>query len=473
MTAFPATEAIVDFVHAYDRAAESPAAVERAKLLVLDLVGVAIAGAYTEDAAALAEIVGQVDGGATLMGSELRAGPRDAALVNGFAGHLLEFDDATLNPVGHPSVIILPAVLALAEVRGLGGDQLLTAYLVGLEVHSRLGLAKAGNWSHLDQWLPLGHIGLMGAAAAAARLMGLSPEATAHCLGFAANTACQLNVSNGTSAKSLGAGHSARLAVEAAELAEAGLTSAARVIERPGGFAETFLGADAAALEAALSPLGGPSHLEEVGLAIKRYPSCYGSHWSVDALRDLLEEHDLAGDEIARVELAYPPDAAFLDDPEPSTVDAARFSLQYGLAMCLLDGHPTLESFEPARLDDPRTAAALTRVRARTHPPETEPPLAWTHVVTVTTVAGDRFTGSVRRPRGHPRDPATPGEVLEKFLLNARPIGDQAGRVAALVQDLERHPARELAALLAGGTEPRDDGRPVGAHPAQGRQTSL
>jgi 2-methylcitrate dehydratase PrpD len=450
-----ATAAIAGYAAGFDIERETPTAVERAKSLILDLLGVAYAGAVSEDGTVgrIAALVERPDGPATIAGTGARASAADAALVNGYAAHLLEFDDSTLNPVGHPSTTILPAVLALAEARGCGGRDVLAAYMAGLEVHSRLGQAKAGNWSYTDPWLPIGTIGVVGAAAATARLLGLDPQQAVHCVGLGAHLACQLNVSNGSLAKPLGAGHSARCAVQSAELAEVGVTAAPDAIEAPGGFAATFLAAGPEQLEVALRRLGTPSHLDEVGVAVKRYPSCYGSHWSIDALRELLDRHALEPADVRSVELVYPQDAAFLDRPEPATAEEARFSLQYGLAACLLDGYPRLESFREDRIASPAAKAALGKVGARPHAEATPEPERWSHRVTVTTASGAVHQHAVKRPRGHPRNPLTADDVREKFLVNVAPLGVQGA--TRLLEDVERieelDDVRGLAAALTHG----------------------
>jgi 2-methylcitrate dehydratase PrpD len=407
---------------------------------VLDLLGVTLAGAssgHGEMDGLIAAFAGP-GGASSIIGTGRRASPRDAAMVNGYAAHLLEFDHATLDPIGHPGVTILPSILALAEARGTTGREVLNAYLVGQEVHARLGQAQTEKWSYRDSWLPLGHIGVVSAAAAAARLLALTPRQTAHCLGLACHHAGQLVVSNGTLAKPLGAGQAARLAVEAALLAELGITAASNVIERPNGFAETFLGSNSEALADALSRLGGPSHLEQTGVAIKRYPSCYGTHWSVDALRIILEEQHVVISDIDTVELVYPRDVAFLDDPHPADIEASRFSMQFCLAACLIDGHPRLESFEDRRTRDPRFLAALERIVARPHHASVGSPLCWRHLVTVTTRHGERYECAVKRPRGHPRNPITADEVIEKFVVNAASLEpDRRNQVVDVVMNLE------------------------------------
>jgi 2-methylcitrate dehydratase PrpD len=440
MSRFAATQAIVDFVQRYRLSDESGVAVEKGKILLLDYLGVAFAGARSGEGKTreIASLFASSDGRASVIGTAQKASASNAALVNGFSGHLLEYDDSSLRPVGHPSATILPALLALAEERGSDGDVALESYLVGLEVHARLGQAQSGNWSQSNTWLPIGHIGLVGAAVAAAHLISLDEVSTMNCIGLAAHFAGQLNVSSASMAKPLGAGHSARCAIQAAQLAEIGVSGPTDVIECVGGFADTFLDG-AEGLEAALLGLDGPSHLEEIGIAIKQYPSCYGTHWSIDAMRELMQMHNLSGDQIRSVLLVYPTDSAFLDDPDPSDVEAARFSLQFGLAACIVDGSPTLESYGDSRLEGNEMKAALKRVRALPHPAATDAPQKWAHMLTIVAESGREYVHSVKRPRGHPRNPLSREEVAAKFFGNTAVLGRGIGElVVSEVSVLDR-----------------------------------
>jgi 2-methylcitrate dehydratase PrpD len=450
MPGLRATDAVIDYAVGYRLADEDPAVVAMAKTLLLDCLGVAYAAARGGGVGRLASLVARPGPGMTLIGLPEVAAAADAAFVNGYAAHLAEFDDSTLRPVGHPSATILPALLALAEDAGSGGGEFLAAYLVALEVHARLGLAQPAHWTAADTWLPIGTIGLLAATVGAVRLAGLDRAAAGAAVGIAAHLSGQLSLAGGSSAKPLGAGHSARTAVQAVQFAECGLTGPARAIEAPGGFAAVFLRvppADQAALAAALDRLGVPAYLGEAGIALKRYPSCYGAHWSVDALREIVAASGLRGPEVAAVDLVYPQASGFLDDPAPTTVEAARFSFQYNLASCLVDGYPRLESFTEAALAEPSRREALARVRARPHGPGVPAPECWEHRVTVTTRDGRELSGSVRHPHGHPRDPLTGAEAEEKFLANTAPMGRAGARAAVgLVRSIETLPnVAELA----------------------------
>jgi 2-methylcitrate dehydratase PrpD len=442
MMAPGATATLVDFVLDRRFGAHEDAVLERAKLLVLDLLGVAcLAAAEDPSVAELATALGGPSGTATAWGLDAGLTASSAALVNGFAAHLLEFDDSTLHPTGHPSVTILPALLAVAEQTSASGRAVLEAFVIGHEVHARLGQAKSANWSSDDAWLPIGTLGLVSATLATCRLAGLTAGQTQHALALSCHFAGQLSANNGSSAKALGAGWAARAAVECVLWARLGMAGVQGALEVAGGFGEVYLSASPADLEAAVARCGQPFYLMETGVAVKRYPSCYGTHWSIDALRKIRSDARLTEAQIETVALSYPPAAAFLDNPAPLTSEEARFSLQYGLAACLVDGAPTEASFRPGRVADPVMTRALGRVSAR------EATQTAGHIVTVRTRGNEQLRASVRWPHGHPRDPLSAQEVKEKFAGNTLSLGPRAEQVASIVASMESQP--DLTGLLA------------------------
>ena len=416
MTVFGATDAVCEFVSGFRPASVPDEVWARASDLVADTLFVAVAATGSDVWDTLGPLVDPALGpaGSTVVGRGLTRSAGLACWANGALAHALEYDDSTLSPIGHPSCVIVPAVVALAEQLGASGAAVLEAYVVGLEVHSRLGQAEAGGWKAEGAWLPIGHVSVLGAAAGCSRLLGLDPVRTGHALGLAAQSCGTLSVAGGSMAKPLAAGSSARAGLEAALLARSGATGPEAVIERPGGFADVYLG-PGHDLAGPLGRLGAPHHLEEVGVAVKRYPSVYATHWGMDALLAIMSDQGLAAGDVESVDLVHPAAAAFCDNPTPHDVEEARFSHEYNLAVALLDGVPGPPSYSGDRLGAADLRDALRRVRARSHPPGTEPPLSREYLVTVTGRDGRRWTASVARPLGHPRNPMGAGELEAKF----------------------------------------------------------
>ena len=218
-----------------------PAVVEVARHCALDWFGCALAGSREPLALLLHDELD--DGAATVVGLDRTARPRTAALVNGAAGHALDFDDTHTLLSGHPTAPVLPAALGLAEKLDAGGEDLLTAFVVGVEVECRVGALLAPG-HYRAGWHATGTVGTLGAAAACARLLGLDGERTAHALALAATQAAGLKASFGTMAKPLHAGKAASDGLLSARLAGRGFTGNPGVLEAPQGLAAAAGGVD-------------------------------------------------------------------------------------------------------------------------------------------------------------------------------------------------------------------------------------
>lgn len=333
------------------------------RLSLADWAACACAGAAEPAARRIADLVRQEAGRpeATLIGGG-RVPARAAALANGTASHALDYDDTHFAHIGHPSVAVLPAALAMAERRGATLEACLDAALIGAEGSVRAGI-----------WLGRGHYqagfhqtataGSIGATLAAARLLGLDAERTAHALGLAATRGSGLKSQFGTDGKPYNAGIAASNGVEVALLAEAGMTSRPDGLSCAQGFGPTHHGA---ADMRALDGLGERWLFEEVTL--KFHACCHGLHAAIDALGALHPE--LAGQEVARVKIeTHPRWMSVCNIPAPRTGLEAKFSYALTAAM-VLDGRDTaaLESFSDGAAYDADLVALRGRVDVVANP---------------------------------------------------------------------------------------------------------
>src|SRR5262245_47151254 len=267
---------------------------------LLDWCGCALAGSGEPLAQLLRDELGG-DGPATVLGSGRTATARDAALANGAAGHALDFDDTHTRMPGHPTAPVLPAALAVSEEIDAGGERLLTALVVGIEVECRVGaLLAPGHYG--AGWHATGTVGTIGAAAAVAHLLGLDAERTAHALALAATQAAGLKASFGTMAKPLHAGKAATDGLLAARLAARGFTGNPAVLEAPQGLA---------AAAGRVTP--DPERLDRLegrwairDTLFKYHAACYLTHASINATLALAGKVDLG--EIDRVEVHVAPE---------------------------------------------------------------------------------------------------------------------------------------------------------------------
>ena len=305
-----------------------------ARQCVLDAIGCTIAGAQDElTEMLLAELREQ--GGkeaATVMGHSGKLPAASAAIINGAATHALDFDDVNLAMPGHPSVAILPALLALAEERGASGADVLTAFVAGYELQCRIGRTISPGHYDVLGFHATATLGSFGAAAACAHLLGLDSEQFATALGIAGTQAAGLKSMFGTMCKPLHAGKASYHGLMAAKLGARGFTSRTDVIECAQGFARTH------------SPDFNPERAMETPVhgwyirsnLFKYHAACYMTHAPIEAARKLREVHNVTPDQIERISVQLEESCdRICNIPAPRTGLEAKFSLRLTTAMGL------------------------------------------------------------------------------------------------------------------------------------------
>src|SRR5262245_7746525 len=279
------------------------AAVAAARRAILDTLGVMIAGSVESTASRVRAAIAHRRGSeeATVVGAAPRASVEDAALANGTAAHALDYDDVQSSLSGHPSAPILSAALALGERQRVSGAELLAAFVVGVEIEAKLG--RVLNPGHYETgWHATSTLGVFGAAAASAKLLGLSVERTAHALAIAASLASGIKANFGTDCKPLHVGHAARCGIEAALLSQAGFTGNPRALEHGDGFGATYGAGNRPAWDLTTAALGSPHDLVDPGIGVKRFPACASTHQALDATLALAEEHAIDPAAVVSVE---------------------------------------------------------------------------------------------------------------------------------------------------------------------------
>jgi 2-methylcitrate dehydratase PrpD len=401
------------------RAAPPADARSAAARAVLDTVGVTLAGASEPAARSVQRVVAHHGSGpCTILGSEVRANPSDAALANGTAAHALDFDDMCFVSLAHPSAPLVSAALAVAEMAGASGEALLDAYIVGFEIEARLGLTM--NPRHYRRgWHCTSTLGTIGAAAAAARLLGLDTASLAHALAIAASEACGLKENFGTMVKPLHAGLAARNGVLAAQLAQAGMTASAAAL----GGAQGFLAAmdsehDGATLEQRSADLGSRWEIVDSGITVKLYPSCAATHPTLDVLLDMKRRDRFAAADVERIEVgvdAVTPTVLIHD--RPTTGLEAKFSMPFCAAAAAVHGQVGIDTLDEVQLIDSAIVTVRDRVTMRVDPEldPSAPPLTQARV-RVTLRDGRVLIASADGARGYADRPASDEELGAKFL---------------------------------------------------------
>lgn len=336
-----------------------PTVVTLAKQCLLDVLGTMAAGSREPAAAVLTDFVAAETAGGpcTLVGRQDTAPASAAALVNGTAGHALDYDDV-IGTVGHPSVTVAPAALAVAERTGASGAALLTAFVAGVETQARIAEA-VGPEHYARGFHSTATFGSFGAAAAVAHLLGLDPERTNAALAIAGTQAAGLKAAFGTMSKPLHAGRAAANGVVGGELAARGFTGAADILGHRQGFAAAE--SDAFHPEALAGAFGAPWQLR--GVRFKVHAACFLTHASINALIALSREHRFGPDDVERIEIAVPP--GHLDVcaiPEPKTGLEGKFSLRATAALALLHHRATPDLFTEEVINDPALIALRDRV---------------------------------------------------------------------------------------------------------------
>jgi len=388
---------------------------------VIDALGCITAGSRSEVAERAGLTVADCSPpvGRKVVGTGRYAAPSSAGFLNATAGHALEFDDWEIAGNSHPSIVLVPAILATSRGR-LCGASLAAAYARGFEVIARVG--EAINFEHYRRgWHATGTLGAMGSAAAAAAVMGLDRTTTAHAISLACSRSGGITAQFGSDAKALQAGFAAEAGVSAAMLAAQGLTGRLDVLESPNGYGVVTAGVPPDRFETPLTKLAAPWAIGEHGLGIKAHPTCGYTHRVIDAaieLRSQLATAGIARDDIEVIEIALPEmHASILPYQHPTSADEARFSLPFVAALALVDGQIILNDFSSARWDDPVVSMLIERCRVEPFTPR-RPELNYDpdepDSVTVTTSAGRRFNASVAFPLGSPQRPLAKADVVAK-----------------------------------------------------------
>lgn len=408
---------IAERIHALQFQDITHAALDWTASAFVDTVGVTLAGIREDGPQILLRVPGiaAAPGPALIHGTDRRTSVLDAALVNGTASHALDYDDVAGSMGGHPSVMLIPALIPLAEMQGSGGRDLVLAYVVGFETECRI--ARGVHFHHYDKgWHPTATLGIFGTTAAAARLLNLSIDQTATALGMAASFAAGLKANFGTMTKPLHVGHAIRDGVFAALMANQGFTANPGAFEHKQGFLDVFNGPGTYDTARMLDAWYNPFECAGAGdPGLKPYPCCGSTHPSISRIIDLAHRHDLHPQNVARITvMPHPRRLPHTDNPDPRTPLAAKFSIQYCVARALIDRSVKLSHFEGNAPFDPMVRALMQRLDAHPHP---DMRTDWGTEVIVETTDGARFASRLDDypSRGPAGDPMSHAELWAKF----------------------------------------------------------
>lgn len=425
------------------------AALAAARTLVLDVLGVAVAGSATPEGRSVARVLTATgrQGEVAVPAVTATFDVAGAALATGTAAYSIGLTDTHAQSITHPGPSVVATALAVGQALGSSGEQVLRSVVLGCEAVVRIGAVV--NPSHRSRGFhPTATCNPFGTAITASYLLGSDREHTAWALGLAGSMSGGLYEfrREGAMLMALHGGLPAASGVHAAYLAADGFTGPSTVLEGPEGFFAAF--ADEVRLDQLLAEHAAPAVQE---LSLRPYCACRYAHAAIDAICSLWAEYGRV--EPAQIDkiTVYTHKVAVDQETDPVSVVGARLSTRFNVAMALVHG-PRLSEVTPSDLTDATVTGVADRVEVVEDPALTEVfPRLWACRVRIETRDGRVFERQVDSPHGEPDNPLTPGEVNEKFARLAAPVigATQARELEAAVTALDRAPdlSRVVAAM--------------------------
>ena len=403
--------------------------VATAKEMMLNAAAAALAAAAQPDGQRITQFVQEMGGNGkcTIIGRGLRSSPVYAALANGLMVHLLDFDDVIIPSGVHPSCTVFPVVMALGEMNGATGRDVLAAFVQGCEMTSKLaGLLFQANppraTSPTGGWHADAIAGTIGATVAAGLLLGLSQEQLERALGIAAGQASGIQANRFTAARALQCGSAAMNAVMATRLSQQGLSGARNALESAGGWAALFSARNQEIGEELVRLLSRSWDIHDPGVTLKLYPCHIAGHTAIDAALQLAQLHRIDPSQIVKVQVSITP-AAMDELPiaAPQNGWEARFCASYIVAVALLHGHPLIDFFSDSALEEREVRAFMDRISVEaTQPASGIAPYPST--VSIELENGQLIQQRTDFARGQPQLPLEQQELDAKFLYCSRYI---------------------------------------------------
>jgi len=426
-----------------------------AHLVLLDTLGCAMAGAGTDEVAQIRRAMVQANGsgGDSLFWGTAENAPLPlAALANGAAVHAREIDD--FGGCAHSGSVVIPAALGVAARVGASGRELLTAIVIGYDIARRAMDGGGGYQAFKDRgWHSTSTCGGFGAAAAAARLLGLDAQRLQWALGYAGSNAggTWAYIPEGAMSKRVHPGFAAHTGVIAAYLAANDVTGPASIFEAPwGGYYPTYM-PGIATPEAAVKDLGRDFRIRLTGF--KPYAACRGIHSSIDIMLDLHHKHGVRAADVKQVTVrGSATHLKQLGKQDVHTLLDAQFSLPYSIATAITSGGAMLDQYTPEALRRPDVRDLATRVHLKREPSVAE---GGEPFVDVELRDGRVLTDRVPVARGDSENPLSEDELRAKFrTAAAATLG--AGQIAqledAIMNAASLTDCRDLVKLLVPGT---------------------
>ena len=399
--------------------------VELGKKSILDGLGLALAGSRAESGPISRKFIEQSGvrtGAATVIGTAQKTSARFAALVNGISIHADDFDDTQLAAakdrvyglLTHPTVPVLPAIFALAEQRTVNGKDWLLAYHVGTEVECKIAESISPR-HYQDGFHTTGTCGPFGSAAACAKLLQFDLSKTLKTFGLAASQSGGLRENFGTMTKPFQAGHAAEIGLASAELVALGWTAAEQILEADRGFFHAAGGSyDPSAIA---DRLGRPWTFASPGVSLKPYPSGSLTHPAMTELARLIETYRIQASQVEKVDIGANHNmTTMLLHHNPKTGLEGKFSMEYCLAILLLERKAGLSEFSDKNVQRADTREMIQRINFYVDPEAEAAGFdKMTSILRITLKGGRVLTGRAEFGKGSPSNPMSFDEAAAKF----------------------------------------------------------
>lgn len=397
---------------------EDIALIHLARDAVVDIVACMTAGSQNREVRLLGEAMAEWGrgGGNVVFGRKERFHTPWAALLNGAAAHALDFDDNFLPAFTHATAVLIPALLSVAEAENLSGLDFLDAYIIGLELHTRIGAIV--NPEHFQKgWHSTATVGTIGTAGACARLLGLDADAGLNAMSIGFSLAAGSKKQFGTMMKPIHAGLAAQHGVMAAKMASAGISGNDEFLTGPWSFQELYGGPDMTRSDIALQNLGMGSCLQQYGLIVKRFPCCASAHKTLDGLLELMENYSLDASKIKHITARLPETLSRnLPFGRPQNEMEARFSLPYAAARIIIEGHLSLQHFTKEAVNDFAKSDLIERVHIETIPDPEELSLKTPIYSSIELKDGTLLETGVTDLKGSKSNPLSELDLEKKFI---------------------------------------------------------
>lgn len=424
----------------------------QAKKTILDLIGVALAGYRMEFPKIVVDYITGLGGKpeATIIQKRKKYPAINAALANGVCAHALDMDDGHRYAAVHPASPIIPAAIAVAELHGSDGKDLITATVAGYEVVLRV--SRAINPSHFSKGFhTTGTVGPFGAAVASGKLMGLSQEELVNAIGIAGLQGAGLLeiLHDGAMVKPIHPGKAAMAGLLGAVFARNGAKGPASIFEGQKG----FLGAMADEVDHDILLKGLGKEFEILGTYFKLHASCRHTHPIIDAALEISKKNSLNPKDIKEIEIeTYPVAIQFCGHIlHPDTISAAKFSIPFSVAMAISFGDLLMDKFTEENIQDEGIKELASKVKissgeewARAYPDQRGAS------VMIRTYSGWSCSSSIPLAKGEPENPATPEDLMEKFQINSTQVLSQqrSEKLMKMIMNLENFSVSDITRLF-------------------------